>query len=316
MRPSLRWALGLVLAMAAGAAAPSADPDSGGSSKNGTVAPGSGLPAVQERSYQMNARVRPLLFWIRKNDVGDARITWRAAEGAGRGYELLVGSDPLRAPRRINKWGFIREERSATGATVVGVMKQSKEESIKDAEEQLAREGKGGFVFQAIRTRVAGDRAEAGVVTYRSPVDLTYRDIGSLLTRVSGLEPPRLTTQVPANTWPGLLFAVADVLDETAKQAVRPGARMALPQPRRYVYYRTLYDLKVRSLDAVPDPQARDRALLDAEFEILNQRTRETTRFSLLYAPTGPGVGVPVKITFRPRWWFEVELVLRDPKAG
>lgn len=302
--------------MAAGAGLAARGSLAGGNSKNDAAAPGSRLPAVQEHAYQMNARIRPLLFWIRKNDVGDARITWRAQDGAGRGYELLVGSDPLRAPRKINKWGFIREELSPTDALVVGVMKQSNEQSIKDAEQQLAREGQGGFVFQAIRSRVTGDRAEAGVVIYRSPADLTYRDIGPLLERVNGLNGPRITTAVPPNTSPGLLFAVADVLSETARQPVKAGARVPLPPPRRYVYYRTLYDLKVRSLEAVPDPKARDRALIDAEFEILNQKTRDTTRFSILYAPTGPGAGVPVKITFRPRWWFEVELVLREGKAG
>ena len=260
----------------------------------------------------MNARVRPLLFWIRKNDVGDARITWRAKRGAGRGYELLVGSDPLRAPRRINRWGFIREELSAADAIVLGVMKKSKEQSVKEAEQELAREGDGGFIFQAIRTRVAGDRADAGVVTYRSETDLTYRDLEPLLNRVSALEAPRLTTAVPANTSPGLLFAVADILDEIMKRGMPPRGAVPLPQPRRYVYYRTLYDLKVESLELTRDPHARDRQLLDAEFEILNRTTRKTTRFSILFAPAGPAAGVPVKIMFRPRWWFEVELVLRE----
>lgn len=312
MRPNLRWTWALVLAAVVGAAAASADTRSAENTKNPAAAPAARFPAVRERTYQMNARVRPLLFWIRKNDVGDARITWRAEQGAGRGYELLVGSDPMRAPRRINRWGFIREERSPAEALVLGVMKQSKEESVKEAEQQLAREGEGGFVFQAIRTRVSGDRAHAGVVTYRSDTDLTYRDLEPLLKRVSALEGPRQTTPVPENTWPGLLFAVADVLDETMKRGVPSRGDVPLPQPRPYVYYRTLYDLKVRSLEATPDERDRGRHLLDAEFEIVNRTTRKTTRFSILYAPTGDGAGVPIRITFRPRWWFEVELVLRE----
>ncbi len=307
MRPRLRLALAIILAVGAGAVSPSGGTRSERDTKKDAAEPASQLPAIRERAYQMNARVRPLLFWIRKNDVGDARITWRGGEGAGRGYEFLVGSDPLRAPRRINKWGFIREEMSAAEASIVGVMKQSNEESIKDAEEQLAREGEGGFVFRAMRSRITGNRAEAGVVTYRSPSDLTFRDIGPLLARVNGIGGPRQSTQVPPDTWPGLLFAVADVLNETMKHPVKAGARVPVPQPRRYVYYRTLYDLKVDSLRAIADPQARERALLDAEFEIINQRTRESTRFLMRYAADG----VPLRITFRPRWWFEVELVLR-----
>lgn len=312
------WTWALVLAAVVGAASASVNGRSAGTTKNSAgnnsaTGPATArFPAVRERTYQMNARVRPLLFWIRKNDVGDGRITWRAKDGAGRGYELLVGSDPGRAPRRINRWGFIREELSAADANVLGVMKKSKEQSVKEAEQELAREGEGGFVFQAIRSRVSADRADAGVVTYRSETDLTYRDLDPLLNRVTALEGPRLTTALPANTSPGLLFAVADMLDEIMKRGVPPRGSVALPQPRHYVYYRTLYDLKVRSLERTADPHASDRQLLDADFEILNRTTRKTTRFSIVFAPTGPAAGVPVKIMFRPRWWFEVELILRQ----
>jgi hypothetical protein len=255
--------------------------------------------------YRMNARVRPLLFWIRKNDVGDARITWRAKPDAGRGYELLVGSDPQRAPRHINRWGFIREEATPGEASVLGLMKQSNEESLKDAEDGLAHEGDGGFVFQAIRARLNGGTSQAGVMAYRSPIDLSYRDVDALLARIATLDGPHVAGAIPADTEPGLLFAVADMLHETATAPIAPGSRLQRPQPRRYFYYRTLYDLTVRSLD----PVANAGALVDAEFEIKNTRTGKTTRFSIAYPRTGPGAEVPVTITFRPRWWFEVELV-------
>ena len=70
------------------------------------------LPVRVEHRYRMLGRVRPLLFWISREDVGGAQVTWReAADGVG--YELLIGSDPERAPRRINRWGYIGEERRA-----------------------------------------------------------------------------------------------------------------------------------------------------------------------------------------------------------
>ena len=53
----------------------------------------------------MLAKVRPLLFWISKDDVGGARVSWRGDADGAFGLDLLIGSDPARAPRQINRWG-------------------------------------------------------------------------------------------------------------------------------------------------------------------------------------------------------------------
>jgi hypothetical protein len=54
------------------------------------------LPVVAEHRYRMLAKVRTLLVWISRDNVGDARIT-RRNDGAGSiGLELLIGSDPAR----------------------------------------------------------------------------------------------------------------------------------------------------------------------------------------------------------------------------
>src|SRR3990170_1795561 len=53
-----------------------------------------GLPVVAERYYRMLAKVRPLLFWISRDDVGGARIGWLADHAGSKGFELLIGSDP------------------------------------------------------------------------------------------------------------------------------------------------------------------------------------------------------------------------------
>ncbi|MBM3770324.1 MAG: hypothetical protein FJW27_03380 [Acidimicrobiia bacterium] len=72
-----------------------------------TPFPGEGCHTTMVRRYRMAGRIRPLLFWFGKDDVGFARITWRSADEGCRAYELLVGTDPNRAPRGLNKWGFI-----------------------------------------------------------------------------------------------------------------------------------------------------------------------------------------------------------------
>ena len=71
---------------------------------------GNGLPVVAEHYYRMLAKVRPLLFWISRDNVGGARIGWLGDQSGSKGFELLIGSDPARAPRKINRWGYIAEE--------------------------------------------------------------------------------------------------------------------------------------------------------------------------------------------------------------
>jgi hypothetical protein len=81
-------------------------------------AAGTELPVVSEHRYRMLAKVRPLLFWISKDDVGGAKVSWRGSEDGGFGLDLLIGSDPRRAPRQINKWGYIAEQvRGSTPAS-------------------------------------------------------------------------------------------------------------------------------------------------------------------------------------------------------
>lgn len=73
----------------------------GGASLGPACAP---LPIVAQHRYRMAAKIRPLLFWIGRDNVGEAQVVWHAG-GSARGVELLIGSDPDRAPRRINRWG-------------------------------------------------------------------------------------------------------------------------------------------------------------------------------------------------------------------
>ncbi len=52
------------------------------------------LPVVAEHRYRIAGKIRPLLFWIGKDSVGGARLRWRRARRGGKGYDLLIGSDP------------------------------------------------------------------------------------------------------------------------------------------------------------------------------------------------------------------------------
>ena len=121
------------------------------------------LPTVAEHTYRMLARVRPMLFWINVDNVGGAKVSLSGDQKDNFGIELLIGSDPQRAPRQINKWGYIAEEVRGGEARIVGVMKQSNEQSVAEAEKTIGQAQAGGYVFRAIQGTSSAREAKAGV---------------------------------------------------------------------------------------------------------------------------------------------------------
>jgi hypothetical protein len=62
---------------------------------------------VTNFDYVMTARVRLLVFWAGKDDVGGGYIRRGFVAGDQRQelIQVLFGSDPAKAPRAINRWG-------------------------------------------------------------------------------------------------------------------------------------------------------------------------------------------------------------------
>src|SRR5438034_10769777 len=72
-----------------------------GSAPTTAVSVTSTLPVIAEHKYRMLAKVRPLLFWISKDDVGGARSSWRGDDHGGFGPVLVILAARRRAPRKI-----------------------------------------------------------------------------------------------------------------------------------------------------------------------------------------------------------------------
>ena len=272
------------------------------------------LPAVTEHRYRMLAKVRPLLVWISRDNVGDARITWRNDGAGSMSFELLIGSDPARAPRRINRWGYLAEHVAGGQATVLGVMKQSNEQSIEEAEGRLTAEsGSGTHLFKAIRSTTADGRTSAGITTLRVQNDLTYRDVESLLAMVSGSgNSPTRTVTLPAGTRPGFLVAVADLIHQSIENRTAPTTG-AGSRGIRYVYNGHFHTLRLRSLESLATSRIGGRTFSDVvrgRFETANETTGNRTRFEITYGASGALAEVPIHIAYQPRWWFQVELFL------
>ena len=164
-------------------------------------APASGT--FERYHYSIAARVRPLLvFWIGRSGVGDAIVTRRLSPGEAE-YALLIGSDPDRAPRHINRWGYIKEEIRGAEARLVGLMTESDEDSIDQAEANLKAQAHGDHPFKIIRATVHGEQAQSVVTSIGAPRDYNYRQL-------------QTDTSIPALYQPELIAQPQDAVNSAA----------------------------------------------------------------------------------------------------
>lgn len=278
------------------------------------------LPIVAEHRYRMAAKIRPfLLFWIGRDNVGGAHAVWRRSpEGAG--FELLIGSDPTQAPRRINRWGYIAEEVRGSEAHLLGVMKQSNEQSLEEAKSRVAQEAQEGqHVFKAIQSTATADKATSAITTVRLTHDFTFREVDALLDLVEreGAHANVRRVQLTKDTRPGFLVALTELIHRNVTAYSSPAARETLRKAISvpYIYNGTLCDLTLRASERRRKTQIGARSYEDvihARFEARNRASRKVTDFELLYGASGTLAEIPVHAVYQPRWWMQVELFLDE----
>lgn len=285
-------------------------------------APVRGVPAAVtpapeltgQHHYMMSARVRPLLFWIRRSNVGDAIVT-RAATPQEARYSLLIGSDPDRAPRHINRWGYIEEKIRGDAATVVGLMSNSDERSVEEAEKNLRMEGRGVHPFKVIHATIDAEQSRSVVTTVGAPADYSFRQVRALLALASdgGSALQSRVVRLPRGTRPGFLTAIAEIIHAQADSA-RAGTLHA-GTPLTYVYHGKFYELRGTSVQLKPTVEMNSSLhprVVSAQFATKNLADGEETHFALSYAIDGGLAEVPLTISYQPRWWLQVNLVLAD----
>jgi hypothetical protein len=276
----------------------------------GTAPPAAAITsgALERHHYTVGARVRPLLvFWISRSGVGDAIVTRRVAPGEAE-YALLIGSDPDRAPRRINRWGYIKEEIRGADARLVGLMTESDEESIEEAEARLKAQANSDHPFKIIRATVPGEEARSVVTSIGAPLDYNYRQLQAVLdlARRESPEGNARTIRLPQGTRPGFLAALADAMRSSS-------------EPITYVYHGRIYELRQTAARPIPDLRvgrvSYGRAIA-ADYTITSKGDGEQASFSMTYGIEGRFAQVPLTVTYRPRWWMEVNLTLDDAKEA
>ena len=75
-------------------------------------------------------------LWVGRDDVGSGVIKWRGS-GDDRAIELLIGSDPTRAPSQLNKWGYLVEAMRGGESSVVGLISQENDDRLSDVKADL-----------------------------------------------------------------------------------------------------------------------------------------------------------------------------------
>jgi hypothetical protein len=310
--PILLAASGLAASVPAEAAEPNAPP---------AITAPPPTPLLQEYRYKMSAAIRPLLFWVGDDDVGGARITWRRGN-EGRGFELLLGADPARAPRRINRWGWVREDQDAQGASMIGLIRKTDEKTLDESKANLSAEGSGGYVFKAIQAREEHGAVTASNTVWRVERDYTYRDLEEVRRIVAAPAPARLSqTRLPPGARPSFMIAVADAVDEAIAVAVGANGqppRLLAERSWVFLFDANPYDLRLREARWEKPGTYAGRfvpRLVRLEFESYNRKLQTTERFTLVCGADGPWKGVPVYVKYQPKWWFKAEGVLDETQT-
>jgi len=289
----------------------------------GCVASRSSDTSGERHHYSISARVRPLLvFWISRSGVGDAVMTRRQGPSEA-GYSLLIGSDPERAPRRINRWGYLDEEIRGGEATLIGLMTESDEDSLKQAEANIGRPVAGDRTYKIIRETIDGDHARSIVTSVAAPATYSFRHVYTVLELAQresseGQEGKARMMRLPAGTRPGFLTAIAELMHRHVDQWHASG-RVQPGEPINYVYHGRIYELRAtdtRPLARVQVGSATYAHVIRSDFEARSRHDGEVDPFSITYGTEGPLAEIPLAASYQPRWWLQVELALDDTTSG
>jgi hypothetical protein len=265
--------------------------------------PGRDLPVVREYTYRMAGRIRVLLLWVGRDDVGSAVIKWREA-GDAKAVELIIGADPQRAPGQLNKWGYLVEDTRLGTTSVVGLISQEKDDKLSDVKAGLKASAE-QRAFDTVRGAVGSGHGYARVGTLHAASALTYREADTVLRDVLG-DSSLTVKQVERR--PGVRAGFISVLSElmAATIARADGRRLA------YIHGDKVYELRLLESTRLPRFERDGRTFTDvmrARFETAEAGTRNGTRFELVYGASGPLAGIPLVISYQPKWWLQVDLV-------
>lgn len=294
----------------------------------------SGLADDAEYNYEMTCKVRLLLLWVGRDDVGEGYIRVGKDSGPleGQLFQVLFGSDPAKAPHAINRWGAGTEVFRSEGpgdphasSAFFGFMKSSKGQSLGAMQQELSHEMSGGqHAFEGIISRVDTKQAVAATVPFTSAKDFDLHQYSEAETAALGeLEAgqdrkiKRLegALQVGCNRAGGFLSTIQQLIGEAVDGSPSPASLCYVYDARLYtatlLSAHSLAGRTIRySLRAGGDADYIAHRVREARFLITNHENGGKSAFKVLLGTEGGLRGVPIQIEYEPNWWFQIILNL------
>ena len=150
-------------------------------------------------------------MWDRASSSGAAAEDEKA-------IELLIGSDPKRAPSQLNKWGYLVEAMRGGESSVVGLISQENDDRLSDVKADL-KTRKEQRAFDTIRGFVSVTEGIARVGTLYAPSHLTYHDADVVLKDVladTSLPVKRVARR--GNVRPGFLTTLTELISTSIEK--------------------------------------------------------------------------------------------------
>lgn len=264
--------------------------------------------SIGPHRYRISGRVRLLVVWAERDDVGGASLAWRF-DGPHRSAALLAGSHPERAPRALNQWIYLREETGPDEAEVLAVRSGIDAASLPGPDDV-----KPDRRLTTTCAWIAPTRALTAAAVVSTPDVVTYRLFDRVLAAADAVPRWRHThAALPPGTAPGFLTALGRLLADPVADPGRPERHHRVT----YFYNGTVYDLSLLRSDPVGDDETLAFGRIAThlrrdEFRIVNRTTRAVTRFSVTSGVDARGEVLPVRIRYQPNWWLRIELQLDD----
>lgn len=278
------------------------------------------IPLRAEYHYRLSGSARPFVFfWISRDNVGGGRMTWRQAADGTRSLELLMGSDPARAPFHTNRWGYIREVVRGQDAELVAVKSDIEEDTIEQARASSLN-GHNDRLIEFIRDDVSA----GGVQSWSTVADIqrdgvSYRDLGFVLGRMGSVDSweERHLDKRPPETRPGFLVSFTELMQATVDslESGTPAVHGRTEGPIGYIHRAKLYQLRQENIELRRTIELGGRKYeraIHSRFQIRNTVTGDTSTFVVTYGTEGALAAVPIQIVYQPRWWLRTELTLDD----
>ena len=294
--------------------------------------------------YAMTARVRLLVFWAGKDDVGEGYIRRGLSKDDPRQerIEVLFGSDPAKAPRAINRWGGGTEILWHKGtpdtkeafdeiaqSAFFGFMKSSQGKSAGEMQAELNKEKNAGeHRFTGILSRVSPGHAVSLTEPLVSHADFNLHQYAEaeplILEKLSSPTRPirELNDTQGCQRAGAFLQSIAELI-EAALQAKKTPVAVC------YIYDAQVHTLTlqrtaplqklavhVRTAKGEPIINKTYEDLLEAEFTSETRKTGKRSEFTIAIGKNGELHGVPVQIRYQPNWWLQVVLNLRQLSGG